>query len=197
MYSQVGFLWQSNGTCVTDCFYSLQYQSYFVSHVPKAQFASFHLQCLCCHQKPAVCKYTSLAPLYRQMGYWWRFYGLQYVVTLCCQIGGTAGSLVIRSHSACCVCVMALMYLFMSLAYNYAAECSIARLLSSGVCHVLWCRSCSVGKVRVLCCDQHWHAGTLCSWRARARAWAGALDSAFHVEGRPSCMCVSVQVCVI
>ena len=132
MYSQVGFLWQSNGTCVTDCFYSLQYQSYFVSHVPKAQFASFHLQCLCCHQKPAVCKYTSLAPLYRQMGYWWRFYGLQYVVTLCCQIGGTAGSLVIRSHSACCVCVMALMYLFMSLAYNYAAECSIARLLSSG-----------------------------------------------------------------
>ncbi len=42
------------------------------------------------------------------MGFWRRFYGLQYVVTLCCQIGGTAGSLVIRSHSACCVCIVAI-----------------------------------------------------------------------------------------
>ena len=160
---------QSDGTFVTDRFESLRYESYFSSNIAKAQFASFHLQCLCCHQKPAVCKYASLAKLW-QMGFWRRFYGLQYVVTLRCQIGGTAGSLVIRSHSACCVCVMALMYLFMSLAYNYAAGCSVARLLSSGVCHVLWCRSCSVGKVQLLCCDQQWHAGA-----CQARAWAAAL----------------------
>ena len=87
------------------------------------------------------------------------------------------------------------MYMFSSLAYNYAAECSIARLLSLGVCHVLWCRLYSVGKVQVLCSDQQWHAGTLC--RCQARAWAAGLDRALHVEGRQPCMCVSVQVCVV
>ena len=53
-------------------------------------------------------------------------YGLWYAWRDCWK-------LVIHNRPACCVCVIALMYLFISLACNYAAECSIARLLSSRV----------------------------------------------------------------
>ena len=69
------------------------------------------------------------------MGFWRRFYGLQHVVILCCQIKGTAGGLVIRTHPACCVCVMALMYLFMSLAYNYAMQDVQQTLQGSAMCY--------------------------------------------------------------
>ena len=70
LYSSLATNVRSSGIFVTvkwdlyedlDCFCSLQYESYFVSHVSKAQLASFHLQCLCGHQKPAVCKYIFLA----------------------------------------------------------------------------------------------------------------------------------------
>ena len=122
---------QVDGTFVTDRFESLRYESYFSLNISEAQFVSFHLQCLCCHQKSAVCKYTSLATTVKSSG---------VLVTL---LRSTVcywrdcWKLVIHSHPACCVCVMALMYLFISLAYKYAAEGSIACLLSSGVCHVL------------------------------------------------------------
>ena len=59
---------QFDGTFVTDRFESLRYESYFSLNISEAQFASFHLQCLCCHQKSAVCKYTSLATTVKSSG---------------------------------------------------------------------------------------------------------------------------------
>ena len=56
-------------------------------------------------------------------------------------------------------------------------------------------RSCFVGKVKVLCCDQQWHARALCKYQAKA--WAATLDPALQVEGRQPCMCVSMQVYVV
>ena len=57
---------QSTRSFVTECLYSLHYESY--SNISKAHDASFHLQCLCCHQKPAACKYTSLATTVKSSG---------------------------------------------------------------------------------------------------------------------------------
>lgn len=133
---------------MTDCFYSLRYESYSSSNISTAQFASFHLRCLCCHQKPTVCKYTSLATTVYSSGILWRFYGLRSMVCLerLLEAGNSQSSCLLRMCDCADVpvhqpCLQLRCRMFHS-----------PPAVFKGL-YVLWCRSCSVGQVYVLCCD--------------------------------------------